>query len=196
MATAQVRVVPQLPDALPQRGNAVSKGVARALFRLWGWRVEGEFPPVPKMVAIVAPHTSNWDFIVGIAAVFALGLRPRYLGKHTLFNPWIGWLMRWLGGIPVVREAPQGLVAQAVDAIERIPKIFLAITPQGTRKGTQWKSGFYRIACDARVPILPIIFDGPHRRIRVLPPFTPSGDYETDLPKLLALYEGFQGLRR
>jgi 1-acyl-sn-glycerol-3-phosphate acyltransferase len=185
-----------LPDALPQRGNALSKGVARALFRLCGWSVEGEFPPVPKVVAIVAPHTSNWDFIVGITAVFALGLRPRYLGKHTLFNPWIGWLMRWLGGIPVVREAPQGLVAQAVDAIERIPKIFLAITPQGTRKGTQWKTGFYRIACDARVPILPIIFDGPQRRIRVLAPVTPSGDYEADLPKLLALYEGVQGLRR
>jgi 1-acyl-sn-glycerol-3-phosphate acyltransferase len=196
VAPAQVRVVPELPEALPQRGNALSKGVARALFGMWGWRVEGEFPPVPKVVAIVAPHTSNWDFIVGITAVFALGLRPRYLGKHTLFNPWIGWLMRWLGGIPVVREAPQGLVAQAVDAIERIPKIFLAITPQGTRKGTHWKSGFYRIACDARVPILPIIFDGPHRRIRVLPPFTPSGEYEADLPKLLALYEGVQGLRR
>jgi len=195
MAPAQVRIVPELPDCLPRRGNAFSKAVSRALLAAWGWRVEGEFPRVPKMVAIVAPHTSNWDFIVGILAVFAIGIRVRFLGKHTLFNPWIGWLMRWFGGIPVNREAPQGLVAQAVEAIERTPNIFLAITPQGTRRGTQWKSGFYRIAVDARVPIFPIIFDGPNRRIRFLPAFEPSGDYEADLPKLLALYEGVRGLK-
>jgi len=195
MAPAQVRLVPELPDCLPRRGNAFSKVVSRALLAAWGWRVEGEFPRVPKMVIIVAPHTSNWDFIVGILAVFAIGFHARYLGKHTLFNPWIGWLMRWFGGIPVNREAPQGLVAQAVEVIEREPAILLAVTPQGTRKGTQWKSGFYRIAHDARVPIFPVAFDGPARRIRFLPAFTPSGDYDADLPKLMALYEGIQGLR-
>lgn len=151
---------------------------------------------MPKLLAIVAPHTSNWDFPVGILAVFAIGFHARYLAKHTLFNPGIGWLMRWLGGIPVNREAPQGLVAQAVEVIEREPAIFLVVTPQGTRKGTEWKSGFYRIAHAAGIPIFPIIFDGPARRIRFLPAFTPSGDYEADLPKLMAFYEGFQGLRR
>jgi 1-acyl-sn-glycerol-3-phosphate acyltransferase len=195
VAPAQVRIVPELPDALPRRGNALTKVVSRALLALWGWRVEGEFPRAPKMVAIVAPHTSNWDFVVGILAVFAIGIRVRFLGKHSLFNPWLGWLMRWLGGIPVIREEPQGQVAQAVEGIEREPAIFLAIAPQGTRKGAQWKSGFYRIAYDAKVPIFPVIFDGPCRRIRFLPAFVPSGDYEADLPKLLALYEGVQGLR-
>ena len=147
------------------------------------------------MVAIVAPHTSNWDFVVGILAVFALGIRVRFLGKHTLFNPWLGWFMRWCGGIPVNREAPQGLIAQVGGVIERAPQIFLAITPEGTRKGAYWKSGFYRLAHAAGIPILPIVFDGPARRIRLLAPFTPSGEYEADLPRLQALYEGVRGLK-
>ena len=196
MAPAQVRIVPELPDCLPRRGNAFSKAVSRALLAAWGWRVEGEFPCAPKMVAIVAPHTSNWDFIVGILAVFAIGIRVRFLAKHTLFKPWLGWLMRWFGGIPVVREAPQGLVPQAVAAIESAQSMFLAITPAGTRSSTKpWKSGFYRIAVDARVPIFPVIFDGAHRAIRFLPAFEPSGDYEKDLLRLLALYAGVRGLR-
>jgi len=100
--------VPRLPDCLPRRGNAFSSALSRALLGAWGWRIDGDFPPRAKMVAIVAPHTSNWDFIVGILAVFAIGIRVRFLAKHTLFKPWLGWLMRWFGGMPVNREAPQG----------------------------------------------------------------------------------------
>lgn len=189
-------MIPPLPECLPRRGNAFSKIVARALFTAWGWRIEGEFPPHPKMVAIVAPHTSNWDFIVGILAVFALGLRVRFLAKHTLFNPWLGWLMRWFGGTPVIREAPQGAVAQAVALIESEPAVLLAITPAGTRSRTApWRSGFYNIAHAAGVPILPIVFDGGRRAVRLLPAFEPSGDYDADLPRLLALYEGVRGLK-
>ena len=188
--------VPPLPDCLPSRGNAFSSVVSRALLSLGRWRIEGDFPSEPKMVAIVAPHTSNWDFIVGILAVFAIGIRVRFLAKHTLFKPPLGWLMRWFGGMPVNREAPQGLVPQAVEAIEKADRIFLAITPAGTRSSTKpWKSGFYHIAVAARVPIFPVIFDGPQRAIRFLPAFEPSGDYETDLPRLLALYAGVRGIR-
>lgn len=188
--------VPPLPECLPRRGNAFSSTLSRALLGAWGWRIDGDFPPCPKMVAIVAPHTSNWDFIVGILAVFAIGIRVRFLAKHTLFKPGLGALMRWFGGIPVNREAPQGLVPQVVEAIERADEVFLAITPAGTRSSTKpWKSGFYNIAVAARVPILPVIFDGPSRAIRLLPPFQPSGDYEADLPKLLALYAGVRGLK-
>jgi 1-acyl-sn-glycerol-3-phosphate acyltransferase len=188
-------MIPALPDCLPRRGNAFSSVVSRALLAASGWRIEGEFPRLPKMVAIVAPHTSNWDFVVGILAVFAIGIRVRFLGKHTLFNPWLGWLMRWLGGTPVVREAPQGAVAQAVDVIESEPAVFLAIAPAGTRKrGVPWRSGFYHIAHAARVPILPVVFDGGRRAIRLLPPLEPSGDYDADLPRLMALYEGVRGL--
>jgi 1-acyl-sn-glycerol-3-phosphate acyltransferase len=188
--------VPSLPECLPHRGNALTSAVARALLGAWGWRIEGDFPARPKMVAIVAPHTSNWDFVVGILTVFAIGLGVRFLAKHTLFKPGLGALMRWCGGMPVNREAPQGLVPQVVEAIEGADQVFLAITPAGTRSSTRpWKSGFYRIAVAARVPILPVVFDGGRRAIRLLPPFEPSGDYEADLPKLLALYAGVRGLK-
>jgi len=188
--------VPSLPDRLPRRGNAFSAFFSRTLLGAAGWRIDGDFPNRPKMVAIVAPHTSNWDFIVGILAVFAIGIRPRFLAKHTLLKPPLGWLMRWFGGMPVNREAPQGLVPQTVEAIEKAPSIFLAITPAGTRSSTRpWKSGFYHIAVAARVPIMPIVFDGPRRTIRLLPAFEPSGDYEADLPKLRAYFEGVRGIK-
>jgi 1-acyl-sn-glycerol-3-phosphate acyltransferase len=188
--------VPVLPACMPSRGNAFSSVFSRAVLGLMRWNIEGDFPDEPKQVAIVAPHTSNWDFIVGILAVFAIGIRVRFLAKDTLFRGPLGWFMRWCGGMPVNREAPQGLVPQVVDAIEKSERIFLAITPAGTRSSTKpWKSGFYHIAVAARVPILPVIFDGPNRAIRFLPAFEPSGDYEADLPKLLAIYAGVRGIK-
>ena len=87
-------MIPPLPDCLPGRGNTFSRTLSRWLLAAGGWRIEGGIPARPKMVAIVAPHTSNWDFIVGVLAMFAIGIRVRFLGKHTLFNPWLGWLMR------------------------------------------------------------------------------------------------------
>ena len=185
---------PELPPRLPRRGNGLSKALARGLLALLGWRVEGEFPDRPKMVAIVAPHTSNWDFIVGILVVFALGLRVRFLAKHTLFNPWLGWLMRWLGGTPVIRDTPQGAVADAAEMIAREERILLGIAPEGTRRrGTPWRSGFYNIALAAKVPILPAAFDYGRRSLRLFPVFEPTGNYEADLAKLQALYEGVRG---
>mgnify|MGYP003541713802 CR=1 FL=1 len=96
-------------------GNAL----ARRLFNATGWQIKFTGLPSRQGVAIVYPHTSNWDFVVGILVVFALGLRVRFLGKHTLFKPPLGWLMRWLGGTPVVRETPQGAVADAAEMIAR-----------------------------------------------------------------------------
>ena len=188
--------VPKLPPRMPHRGNAFSRALGYALFALAGWRFEGEFPNEPKIVAIVAPHTSNWDFIIGISAVYALGLDVRFLGKHTLFQPPLGWLMRWFGGVPVNREAPQGLVPQAVEAISRANAMFLAITPAGTRSSTKpWKSGFYHIAHAAHVPILPIAFDGERRTIRLFPPVETSGDHALEVPKLRSLYDGIRGVK-
>jgi 1-acyl-sn-glycerol-3-phosphate acyltransferase len=188
--------VPVLPECLPRRGNAFSSAVSRAVLGACGWTIEGDFPSRPKMVAIVAPHTSNWDFIIGILAVFAIGIRVRFLGKHTLFKGPLGGFMRWCGGMPVNREVPQGLVPQAVAAIEKAPAVVLAITPTGTRSSTKpWRSGFYHIAVAARVPILPVIFDGARRAIRFLPAFEPSGDYAADLPRLQAFYAGVRGIK-
>lgn len=188
--------VPELPPSFPRRGNAVSRAFGRWMLGLLGWRIEGEFPDRPKLLAIVAPHTSNWDFPIGLAAVYALGLRVRFLGKHTLFQAPLGWFMRWSGGIPVIRESSQGAVAQVVEVIQREPKIFLAVAPAGTRtRGTPWRSGFYHMAHAADVPILPVAFDGERRAIRLFAPFETSGDYEKDLPRLLAFYDGIRGVK-
>jgi 1-acyl-sn-glycerol-3-phosphate acyltransferase len=179
--------VPALPPCFPRRGNAFSRLLGRAALAVCGWRIEGDFPDQPKLLAIVAPHTSNWDFPLGIAAVYALGLRVRFLGKHTLFYPPLGWLMRWFGGTPVVRDAPQGAVAQVVEVFQREPAIFLAVAPAG--------SGFYHMAHAANVPIIPIAFDGGRRAIRVFSLFRTTGDYDVDLPRLLALYDGIRGVK-
>jgi len=188
--------IPTLPPSLPRRGNGFSRLLGRAVLAAAGWRIEGEIPDRPKLIIIVAPHTSNWDFVLGIAAVFALGLRVRFLGKHTLFHPPLGWLMRWFGGTPVIRDAPQGAVAQAVSVIESEPAVVLGIAPAGTRtRDTPWRSGFYHIAHAARAPIFPVAFDGERRAIRFFPTFETSGDYEADLPHLMALYDGIRGIR-
>jgi 1-acyl-sn-glycerol-3-phosphate acyltransferase len=188
--------VPPLPPSLPHRGNAFSRALGHLGLALFGWRIEGQFPDRAKLVVIVAPHTSNWDFPIGISAVFALGLRVRFLGKDALFRGPLGWLMRWFGGTPVIRESPQGAVAQVVAVIEAERAVFLAITPAGTRSSTvPWRSGFYHIAHAAGVPILPIAFDGERRLIRLFAPFDTSGNYDADIPKLLALYAGIRGIR-
>lgn len=187
---------PEPPSSLPRRGNAFSRGVARALLALAGWRVDGQLPDRPKLVAIVAPHTSNWDFIVGILVVFALGLRVRFLAKHTLFNPWLGWLMRWFGGTPVIRDTPQGAVADAAALFACEERMLLGIAPEGTRtRGVPWRSGFYNIAQAAQVPILPAAFDFPRRSVQLFPLFEPTGNYEADLARLQALYADVRGMR-
>jgi 1-acyl-sn-glycerol-3-phosphate acyltransferase len=188
-----VQRFPDLPPSLPRRGNALSRALARALLTLFGWRVTGELPDRPKLVAIVAPHTSNWDFVVGILVVFALGLRVRYLGKHTLFRPPLGWLMRWLGGTPVVRDTPQGAVGDAAEMIAREDKVLLGIAPEGTRTpGKPWRSGYYNIARAANVPILPAAFDYHGKALRLFPAFELTGNYEADVAALQLHYSGIR----
>ncbi|MGE0554726.1 MAG: lysophospholipid acyltransferase family protein [Gemmatimonadales bacterium] len=179
----------QLPTVLPTRGNRLTRGIARVLLRALGWRMEGSFPEVPKLVVIAAPHSSNWDFVIAILYVIALGIRVRFIAKQELFRGPMGWLMRWAGGTPVDRSAPRGVVEQVVDEIARTPKIVLGITPEGTRRyGAGFKSGFYRIAHDAGVPIVPGFLDWSRKAVGVMAPFTPTGEMEDDVRRIRALY--------
>ena len=158
-----------------------------------GWRFIGELPDLDHMVIIGAPHTSNWDFFLYLGAVRHWRMSPHFVGKHTLFRPPLGWLMRWLGGTPVVRDTPQGAVGDAAEMIAREERVLLGIAPEGTRTpGKPWRSGFYNIALAARVPILPAAFDYPARALRLFPLFEPTGNYEADLPRLQALYAGIR----
>jgi 1-acyl-sn-glycerol-3-phosphate acyltransferase len=186
--------VPAAGAAVPRRGNRAWRALGRAGLSLLRFRIEGALPDVPKCVTIVAPHTSNWDFVVGLAAMLALGVDFRWLGKHTLFRFPFGPLLRWLGGIPVDRSAAQRVVDQAAAEFRTRERLFLAITPEGTRRPVErWKSGFYRIAANAGVPILPVSFDYSRRVVTLWPTVQPSGEYARDLPLLAARFESRMG---
>ena len=180
---------PRLGESVPRRGNFFSRAIGRAGLFLIGWRFGGAVPDLPRMVLVVAPHTSNWDFLVGILAMLALGLDARWLGKDTLFQtPW-GFLLRFMGGIPVDRGAPDGVVPGAVDLIRRSDRLCLALSPEGTRKKVErWKTGFHRIARGARVPVWPVAFDYRRRVVDLQAPVELTDDVEGDLAALRSRY--------
>jgi 1-acyl-sn-glycerol-3-phosphate acyltransferase len=144
---------------------------------------------VPKIVIIGAPHTSNWDFIGGIGAMLALGLDFGWLGKHTLFRRPCGWFMRLLGGIAIDRDDASGVVASSAEAFRLRDRLWLALAPEGTRRGGTWKSGFYRIARAAGVPILLVVIDTGPRRIEIGPLLRPGADEDADWERIRAFYE-------
>ena len=150
----------------------------------------------PPFVFLGAPHTSNWDFVLLMAAMLVLRLDARWLGKHTLFRPPFGGLMRWLGGIPVNRSRAHNTVAEVVAAFARNPRLIVCIPPEGTRKKVaRWKTGFYRIAHGAHVPIMLTVVDAERKSLRLLDVFHPGGDIDRELPQIQRHYLGFRGLR-
>src|SRR6476646_915969 len=183
--------VPPLGPSVPRRGNAISRAIGHVMMAMGGWHFEGEVPDEPKMVVIVAPHTSNWDFVVGVGALFSLGFRVSFLGKHTLFKWPLGIFMRWLGGIPVERSVSRDRVGENVAAFNSADKLILAVAPEGTRKLVkEWKTGFYHVAHGAHVPIIPVAFDYGTKTIRLFPPFWTTGDADGDIRKIKELYRG------
>lgn len=173
-----------------QRGNFLLRWIMIGLMRLSGWRFTGEgLPDRKKFVLIVAPHTSNWDFIVGIRAMYALGIRGTFLGKDTLFKFPLGILMRWLGGFPVDRTSKNDVVTQTAELAQKLDKVIIVLSPEGTRKRTdRWRSGFYWIAVKANMPIFPVAFDFSKRIIHFYPLFEPTGDHEKDITYLRSLF--------
>ena len=167
-----------------------------ALLRLFGWRVRLVWPPVPKAVVIVYPHTSNWDFIVGILARFAVAIPIGFVGKHTLFRPPFGGLFRRLGGIPVDRRQSTGFVDGLIEAFARTDSLYLAIAPEGTRsKVDHWKSGFYRVALAAGAPLGLAFIDYPRREIGIEVWLALTGNEAEDLARIRAAYAGRHGRR-
>lgn len=172
------------------------RAVGRGVLRLMGWRVEGEVPNLPKFVIAVAPHTSNWDFVVGAAAMFALDLRLAFIGKHTLFRGPLDPVMRWMGGIPIDRASAQGVVYDSVEAFTRMERRILVIAPEGTRSRVpHFKSGFLRIARGASVPVLLAALDYEARCVRLGPAFEPGEDIEEERLKTEAFFAPIRGKR-
>jgi 1-acyl-sn-glycerol-3-phosphate acyltransferase len=187
---------PVLGDRIPLRGNDFMRAVGYGVLRGMGWRVEGEVPNLPKFVIAVAPHTSNWDFVVGAATMFALDLRLAFLGKHTLFRWPFGALFRWMGGIPVDRSSPHGVVGESVAAFSRMERRILAIAPEGTRHGaSHFRSGFLQIARGAGVPVVLASLDYAARCVRLGPWFEPGADVEADRRRTEAFFAPVRGKR-
>lgn len=188
--------VPPLPPQVPRMPrNRVLEALGRAVLRLGGWRIEGQFLDLPRVVVIAAPHSSNWDGIWGFAAKLALGIRLTVLGKHTLMQvPLLGPLLRWQGVIGVDRRAPHGVVEQAIALLRGQPRLWYAIAPEGTRKPVErWKPGFWRIAKGAGVPVLPAYFDYPRRVIGIGPPFALGEDMAADIARIQRWYRPWRG---
>jgi 1-acyl-sn-glycerol-3-phosphate acyltransferase len=169
--------------------------VAKFWFRVAGWRVVGQLPDLPKMVIVGAPHTSNWDFMLFLGLVFTLREDVRYMGKAELFRSPLGGFFRWCGGYPVDRKNPQGLVEQMVKAFEDNEKFQLVITPEGTRhKVRSWKTGFYRIAKGAGVPIVLAYVDGARKTVGIGPTMILTNEMDKDIKSIQSFYAGYVGV--
>lgn len=169
--------------------------LAGALLRAFGWRVDYLPPPGPKAVVVVYPHTSNWDFPVGVLGRAAIGLPLHFIGKHTLFRWQFGALFRWLGGIAVDRSVSSGLVEQLRAQFDAHEAFYLVITPEGTRSRTEaWRSGFYRLALAARVPVGLGFIDYGNKRLGIDTWLEPSGDPASDMARIGDFYADKRGL--
>jgi 1-acyl-sn-glycerol-3-phosphate acyltransferase len=189
--------VPTLEPELPRSGNAVSRWFGRVSMAVLGWRIRGNVPNRPKLVLIVAPHTSNWDLVVCVAAKVALGLRVLWLGKHTLFQFPLGILMRALGGMPVNRSESHNVVRVVADEFGRSERLVLAVAPEGTRKNVErWRTGFYHIAREAQVPIVTVALNWREHTVDVGELFALTGDFDRDIGELRARFAGLSGRRR
>jgi 1-acyl-sn-glycerol-3-phosphate acyltransferase len=167
----------------------VFPALGRAALRLFGWRIVGAPPELSKFIIAVAPHTSNWDFPVGVAAMFALDLDAHWFGKASLFRPPMGYVMRALGGRPVRRDTPEGMVAEMAGIVNAESKFLLALAPEGTRKRVEhWRTGFYRIAEATGIPIVPVWFDWSRHEIGIGAPVYVTGSIDHDLAAIKSLY--------
>jgi 1-acyl-sn-glycerol-3-phosphate acyltransferase len=161
-------IVPPLAVMVPQTHNPFSQWLGKVILQLLGWKITGKFPQRAKFLVAIAPHTSNWDFVIAVAAMLAIQIKIRFLGKNTLFFwPFKIWLEH-IGGIPVERSSSYGIVEQMVTLFKDKEQLVLAIAPEGTRrKVKEWKSGFLYIAHQAKVPVVPLSLDFAKKEITI-----------------------------
>lgn len=165
--------------------------IARAILRAISWEWQLTLPENPKFIVIGAPHTSNMDFVFMLLLKFASGLKLHWIGKHTIFKPPLGGLMRRLGGIPVDRRSSNNLVESIVGVIKQQDKYIVAIAPEGTRsKSKYWRTGFYYIALGAEIPIAMGYIDYKEKVVGIGPSFSPSGDIHADFVGIQNFYAG------
>lgn len=172
------------------------KWLAHTYMRLRGWSFEGEFPDDPKLIAVGAPHTTNWDFVLFLAALHQWKFKATYIGKHTLFRWPFGYFFRFFGGIPVDRTRPGGIVRQVKEAFESGDRMILVLAPEGTRKPAPfWKSGFAKIAQETEVPIVFTGVNGDDKILSIGPKVEHGGDVRALMDVAREFYEGKNGIK-
>lgn len=183
------------PHAVRFRGSRLSA----AVLRLGGWRVLQDGFPARQGVAVVYPHTSNWDFIVMLLAKWTVGIQVRFWAKDTLFAvPVFGRWLRWLGGMPIDRQSPRGSVGAMVDRLraarDQDEFLWLGLSPEGTRRHTPgWRSGFYQVATGADLPVALVALDYSRREVRMTDFVRLNGDAADDYAHIAAVYAGATG---
>jgi 1-acyl-sn-glycerol-3-phosphate acyltransferase len=189
--------LPAIGPSVPRRGWGAGRWLGRQVLAAARWSITGEVPDLGKGVIIVAPHTSNWDFVIGAAAMLALDLELTFLGKHTLFEGPLAPLMRGLGGIPVNRSHPgSGVVDEMAARFEAADRLLLALSPEGTRSAVgRWKTGFHHIASAAGVPIVAVALDWGRREIRFGPVLAPTRDLDGDVAVFVDFFNTARGRR-
>lgn len=196
MTDAADPLVPTLPPNVPQSRKGFSRRLGTAWLRMTGWRLTGEFPDVPKAVIVVAPHSSNWDGFHGLAMKQVVGIDIAFLAKKQLFWWPLGPILRAAGAVPIDRGASGDLVDQAVQQFAQHERFWLGVAPEGTRKTVdRWKSGFWRIARAARVPIVTAYFHYPEKRAGIGPMFHTTDDMAADMNRIRAAYTPWRGSR-
>lgn len=166
------------------------KFIFRLIWWSMGWKINGNVPNTEKKyIIIVAPHTSNFDFIIGVLVRGILGFNSKYLGKKSLFKAPFGWFFRMVGGYPVDRSKSSNIVDQVVEIYNKHEEFVIAIAPEGTRKNVdEWKTGFYFIADKAKIPIIRCVFDRKGKQVKFFEPYWTTGNIKVDLPIIKEVY--------
>jgi len=179
------------PATLPR----LRQRIALRVLQLFGWKIFFKPLPGPHGIAVIYPHTSNWDFPIGMIATWAMDVPFGFLAKDSLFRGPTGRLLRRWGGIAVDRSAPMGATRQLADRMLNQKWCWVGITPEGTRAyRPHWKSGFYHLARTASVPLLLVCFDYRHKHLRLVDTLDLTGDVEPDMDAIRTVYRDVQGL--
>ncbi|QIP12349.1 glycerol acyltransferase [Spirosoma aureum] len=171
--------------------------LTRWLFKVAGWQVVGPVPHLPKGIWAVAPHSTNWDFLVGLGVRPTIHVWIQYLAKSSLFSWYSGWLFRLLGGKPVYRDKSHNLVDAIVAVFNQNEQLQICIAPEGTRSNvSKLKTGFYYIALEAHVPIIPVGFDWPRKLVIIGNPIYVTGNYEMDMLPFYEFFSQVHGVKK
>ena len=172
----------------------IARNLSKFILWLLGWKLRMELPATKKYIVIIAPHTSNWDFLLGKLANWSCGQKPKVLVKKEAFKFIIGAIIRKWGGVPIDRKRSKNLVDQVVQYFNDNDEFILGITPEGTRKrNPDWKTGFYRIAVKANVPIYFGYIDFATKRLGMHDFFIPTGNMESDINQIKSYYKDMKG---